>query len=49
MDKEIKDMSFLTSSEKRILPSIINEFKDNKDFNSLNQDIFKCLTKDPFA
>lgn len=32
MDSEIKDLSFLSESEKRILPEILSEFKDNQDF-----------------
>ena len=39
MDSEIRDLSFLSESEKLILPAILNEYKDHMDFNSLTEDI----------
>ena len=49
MDSEIKDLSYLSDSEKRDLTSIINEFKDNKDFVSLQEDISKSVAKGSLA
>ena len=43
LDGEIKELSFLTESEKHELPVIIKEFTNNQEFNSIKEDIEQAL------
>jgi hypothetical protein len=45
LDSEIRELSFLSESEKRILPKIIEEFKDNKEFEQLRADITNIVSQ----
>jgi hypothetical protein len=45
MDSEIRELPCLSESEKRILPKIIEEFKDNREFEQLTVDIAKTVSQ----
>ena len=41
LDNEIPELSFLTESEKSLLPLILREYTNNQEFDSINEDISK--------
>lgn len=37
--KEINDLSFLEAEEKAVLPKLLKEYRNDKEFNELNERI----------
>lgn len=41
--KEIKDLSFLKENEKVLLPKIIKQYRSDKEFAELDEEVKKAL------